>query len=103
MATDRFNVNTSLSRNWEHVNAKFVGTGHPDITRHELASHIHRDTYATYLGHHDMLLYSSTVEGSTCARMRFKLLEKMGNPCGPPPSAHPASVLAAAVLKKSKQ
>ena len=33
MAADRFNVNTSLSKNWEHVNAKFVGTGHPDISR----------------------------------------------------------------------
>jgi hypothetical protein len=32
-AMDRFNVNTSLSKNWEHVNAKFVGSGHPDISR----------------------------------------------------------------------
>lgn len=31
--TDRFNVNVSLSKNWDHLQNKFVGTGHPDITR----------------------------------------------------------------------
>jgi hypothetical protein len=30
---DRFNVNTSLSKNWEHLQNKYVGTGHPDLTR----------------------------------------------------------------------
>ena len=33
LMADRFNVNTSLSRNWEHVNTKFTGTGNPDMTR----------------------------------------------------------------------
>jgi splicing factor 3B subunit 5 len=98
---DRFNVNTSLSRNWEHVNTKFVGTGHPDISRHELASHVHRDTNATLLGHHDMLLFASTVEGVTCSRMRYKLLEKQASPCGPAPAVSPAATLAKAALAKS--
>ena len=30
---DRFNVNVSLSKNWEHLQSKFVGTGHPDLSR----------------------------------------------------------------------
>ena len=30
---DRFNVNVSMSKNWEHLANKFVGTGHPDLTR----------------------------------------------------------------------
>jgi hypothetical protein len=30
---ERFNVNISLSRNWEHVATRYVGTGHPDLTK----------------------------------------------------------------------
>lgn len=30
---DRFNINLSLSKNWEHLQTKYVGTGHPDITK----------------------------------------------------------------------
>lgn len=26
-------MNVSLSKNWEHLQNKFVGTGHPDMTR----------------------------------------------------------------------
>lgn len=32
-STDRFNVNISFSKNWEHLQNKFVGTGHPDISK----------------------------------------------------------------------
>jgi site-specific recombinase XerD len=55
MATgERFNVNVSLSKNWEHLSNKFLGTGHPDISRHDFAVAHHRDTYATMLGHADL-------------------------------------------------
>jgi hypothetical protein len=30
---DRFNVNISFSKNWDHLQTKNVGTGHPDITK----------------------------------------------------------------------
>ena len=96
---DRFNVNTSLSRNWEHVNSKFVGTGNPDITRHEFAAHHHRDTNCMLVGLNDMLLYASTAEGVSSARMRYTLLEKMASPVGPPPSQAPAALLTKRVLK----
>ena len=136
-AADRFNVNTSLSRNWEHVNAKFTGTGHPDMTRQcvaavvgarrwaraaclthpptpsthcattpspsasEFAAHHHRDTNCTVLGLPDMLLYASTAEGVTTARMRYQLLERMASPVGPPPALSPAALLARKVLQKT--
>jgi hypothetical protein len=32
-SSDRFNVNISFSKNWEHLQNKFVGTGHPDISK----------------------------------------------------------------------
>ena len=129
--SDRFNVNTSLSRNWEHVNTKFVGTGHPDISRQcvwqaeplvlspwppsltpspppahtllpsEFASHHHRDTHSTLLGHSDMLLFASAAEGVTSARMKFMLLERMAAPVGPPPAQSPAALLAKQVLERA--
>lgn len=96
--TDRFNVNTSLSKNWEHLQNKFLGTGHPDITRHEWAANHHRDTNATLLGHHDMLLYAATAEGVAVGRMRYNLMERMLSPVGPPPAAPPAALLHEAVM-----
>lgn len=30
---DRFNVNVSFSKNWEHLQNKHVGTGHPDMAK----------------------------------------------------------------------
>lgn len=30
---DRFNVNVSFSKNWEHLQQKFVSTGHPDLSK----------------------------------------------------------------------
>ena len=97
---DRFNVNISLSKNWEHLQNKFLGTGHPDMTRHELAVAHHRDTYATMLGHADMLLYAAAAEGVCSARMRLTLMERMVAPCGAPPAKSPAQVLTDAVLAR---
>ena len=31
--SDRFNVNISFSKNWEHLQNKYVGTGHPDMAK----------------------------------------------------------------------
>ena len=52
MATlqDRFNINSQL----EHLQAKYVGTGHADLHRFEWAVNIHRDSFASYIGHHPM-------------------------------------------------
>ena len=33
MSADRFNVNYSFSKNWELLESKYVGTGHPDLTK----------------------------------------------------------------------
>ena len=54
----------------------------------------HRDTNATLLGHYDMLLYASVAEGVSVGRMRYTLQSKMVSPCGLPPAAPAASVLA---------
>ncbi|CAK9318755.1 unnamed protein product [Citrullus colocynthis] len=43
-ASDRFNINSQL----EHLQAKYVGTGHADLNRFKWAVNIQRDSYASY-------------------------------------------------------
>ncbi|KAL4392168.1 hypothetical protein S245_010479 [Arachis hypogaea] len=50
-ASDRFNINSQL----EHLQAKYVGTGHADLNRFEWAVNIQRDSYASYIGHYPCL------------------------------------------------
>ncbi|KAJ9452317.1 putative splicing factor 3B subunit 5 [Diplonema papillatum] len=69
----------------EHLITRIPGTGHPDITKYEWATSHHRDTLATMIGHHDLLSWLSVVENESTARTRFRLLEKMKQPCGKPP------------------
>ncbi|CAF0768158.1 unnamed protein product [Didymodactylos carnosus] len=78
---ERYNIHSQL----EHLQSKYIGTGHADTTKWEWASNIHRDTYASYLGHFDLLNYIAIAENETKAKVRFNLLKKMIQPCGPPP------------------
>ena len=79
--TDRFNIMAQL----EHLQSKYVGTGHSDISRHSWFEHQHRDSYASYIGHHSLLHYFSIVENEAIGRMKYQLLKRMVCPCGPPP------------------
>ena len=100
---DRFNVNASLSSNWEFLQTRFAGTGHPDITRHEWAAQHHRDTFASMLGHADLLAYAAAAENVAVGRVRHTLLERMLQPVGPRPRVVvpvAASVAAAAAAAK---
>jgi hypothetical protein len=46
MTAERFHVLSQL----EHLQSKYVGTGHPDTSRWEFVTNHHRDTYASYVG-----------------------------------------------------
>ena len=111
MAADRFSINKS----WDQVQAKHVGTGHGDFSKFEWASNQHRDTIASHIGHYDMLSYFAVAQNDSVGRVRYQLLEvrcvvrgsspeprslssscltrfaflflqKMLQPCGPPPA-----------------
>lgn len=69
----------------EHLQAKYVGTGHPETSQHEWATNQHRDSIASYLGHHSMLEYFAIAEGLSVGRVKLNLLERMHRPCGDPP------------------
>ncbi|XP_028395501.1 splicing factor 3B subunit 5-like [Dendronephthya gigantea] len=78
---DRYNIHSQL----EHLQSKYVGTGHSDTTRFEWLVNQHRDSAASYIGHENLLDYFALVENESKARVKFTLLEKMLQPCGNPP------------------
>ena len=85
MSGEAFNVNISFSKNWDHLQNKYVGTGHADYTKYEWAVNQHRDTICSHLGHADTLLYFSTAENKSVGRIKHDLKEKLLQPVGPPP------------------
>ena len=78
---DRYNIHSQL----EHLQSKYVGTGHSDTTKFEWLVNQHRDSSASYIGHENLLDYFALVENESKARVKFTLLEKMLQPCGNPP------------------
>ncbi|KAL8491053.1 hypothetical protein ACS0TY_022899 [Phlomoides rotata] len=71
-ASDRFNINSQL----EHLQAKYVGTGHADLTRFEWAVNIHRDSYASYIGHYPVLAYFAVAENESIGRERYNFMQQ---------------------------
>ncbi|KAK6839590.1 hypothetical protein PG990_011206 [Apiospora arundinis] len=69
----------------ERLQAKYVGTGHPDTTSWEWRTNIARDTYSSIVGHPSQLAYMSLALNEPAAKLRAQLLRKMVQPCGPPP------------------
>jgi len=62
-----------------------VGTGHADLTRFEWAVNIHRDSYASFVGHHALVSYLALAENESIGRQKYTCLQKMLQPCGLPP------------------
>jgi len=77
----RDNINAQL----EHLQSKYVGTGHADTTKYEWLSNQQRDSYASYIGHHSILCFMSLSENESIGRQKYNFLERMVQPCGPKP------------------
>mmetsp|Transcript_13305 Transcript_13305/g.40328 ORF Transcript_13305/g.40328 Transcript_13305/m.40328 type:complete len:88 (+) Transcript_13305:142-405(+) len=78
---ERFSVHSQL----EHLQAKYVGTGHADTTKFEWAVNQHRDSHALYVGFDSLSSFFSIAENEAIGRVKFSSLQKMIQPCGPPP------------------
>eukprot|EP00727_Mastigamoeba_balamuthi_P003209 m51a1_g12886 hypothetical protein (101) ;mRNA; f:1216-1693 len=85
MATSTASGRETLQSQLEHLQMKYVGTGHPDSTKYEWAVNQHRDSYASFIGHYSLLSYMSVAENVPVGRLRYTFLEKMVDPCGAPP------------------
>ncbi|KAI9817727.1 MAG: hypothetical protein M1826_001483 [Phylliscum demangeonii] len=62
----------------EQLQARYVGTGHADTTKFEFTSNVHRDSYASYIGHPPLLAYMALGMGVCKERMRVMLIEVRG-------------------------
>ncbi|KAK9182878.1 hypothetical protein WN944_026026 [Citrus x changshan-huyou] len=72
-ASDRFNINSQL----EHLQAKYVGTGHADLNRFEWAVNIQRDSYASYVGHYPILAYFAIAENESIGREHYNFMQML--------------------------
>jgi len=69
----------------EALQARYIGIGSADTTKHEWTSNIARDSLSSYLGHPPLLQYMSIGLGQSREKTRLQLLERMVRPVGPPP------------------
>ncbi|KAH8078323.1 splicing factor 3B subunit 5/RDS3 complex subunit 10 [Filobasidium floriforme] len=81
MSDLRYTANSQL----ESLHSRYTGTGHADVTKHEWLVHQHRDTYASIVGHPGLAAYVAIAENECIARTKFEMVERMLQPCGPPP------------------
>lgn len=58
----------------------------------EWATNQHRDSNSTFVGHHDLLTYLAVGGNVANGRMKYEILGKMLQPCGPPPADKDASL-----------
>ncbi|KAH8907403.1 splicing factor 3B subunit 5/RDS3 complex subunit 10 [Coniochaeta sp. PMI_546] len=69
----------------ERLQAKFIGTGHPDTTSWEWKTNIYRDTYSSIVGHPPHAAFIALATNEPVAKVKAELIRKMVQPCGPPP------------------
>jgi splicing factor 3B subunit 5 len=69
----------------EHLQQKYIGTGHADTTRHEWTNNIVRDSYASYIGHPALLSYMALGMGESREVVRAQFVEKMVKGVGSAP------------------
>jgi splicing factor 3B subunit 5 len=84
---DRFNVNVTLSRNWDYLKARYIGTGNPDTTREEWVINIQRDTLSSGVGHYEQLSFFALASNQSIERTRAEMISKMVRPV-PKQQAH---------------
>ena len=77
--SERWNAQLQL----EHMQQKYVGAGHADMTRWEWGTNIQRDSMASHIGHHPRLIYMAMAQNYSLARTKHQMLWKMVQPCGP--------------------
>ncbi|KAH8844356.1 hypothetical protein MCOR27_009244 [Pyricularia oryzae] len=58
----------------ERLQAKYIGTGHPDTTSWEWKTNIQRDTYSSIAGHPPLVAYISLAENEPVAKARAQMI-----------------------------
>ncbi|EIM20694.1 splicing factor 3B subunit 5/RDS3 complex subunit 10 [Wallemia mellicola CBS 633.66] len=79
------NLNYIQNQQLERLHARYTGTGHPDISKHEWVTNQQRDTLSSIVGHPTLSSYMSIADGQSISRTKFNMIEAMISPAGPPP------------------
>ena len=74
-----------MDRGLKHHGKKTPGLGNDDITKYKWITNQHRDSHSSYIGHFDMLNFIAVAENESKARVKYRKIKKMIQPCGPPP------------------
>mmetsp|Transcript_8418 Transcript_8418/g.13932 ORF Transcript_8418/g.13932 Transcript_8418/m.13932 type:complete len:95 (-) Transcript_8418:32-316(-) len=69
----------------DQLRARYIGTGHADMSKYDFITNQHRDSLASHVSHYDQLSYYAVAQNESIGRVRSQMLEKMVQPCGPPP------------------
>ena len=69
----------------EHLQAKYVGTGHADTTKFDWAVNQHRDSYALYVGMDSLSMYFAIAENESVGRVKFSCLQVGAHAVSDPP------------------
>lgn len=69
----------------DQLKARYLGTGHADLSKYEFITNQHRDTAASHIGHYDQLSYYAVAQNESIGRTRLNFLESSVQPCGLPP------------------
>jgi splicing factor 3B subunit 5 len=85
----------------EQIQLQHEGTGTPDTSRHEWRVSQCRDSLATVVMLPGLLSYQSMALDEPEAIVRMNLIEKMVQPCGPPPES-PLESMVKIVKQKMK-
>ncbi len=59
----------------ERRQAKYVGTGHADVSSWEWRTNIYRDTYASIVGHAPLVSWIALAENEPSSKVRFALIQ----------------------------
>lgn len=65
----------------ERLQAKYIGTGHPDTTSWEWRTNIMRDTNSSIVGHRPLLSYIALAEKEPMTKLRAQLIRVRALSC----------------------
>jgi len=57
------------------VHARYTGTGHADLTKWEWATHQHRDTLSSIVGHPALTSFVALADNESIGRIKFEMTE----------------------------
>ncbi|KAJ1908061.1 hypothetical protein IWQ60_011750 [Tieghemiomyces parasiticus] len=68
-------MNNAAAQDFQLARARFIGTGDAETTRYHWLVNQHRDTYASVVGHPNLLSLVAVTENESRARCRFNMLQ----------------------------